>query len=629
MRWNMWACMVLVVVGVVGLRMAAAKRTSSMPSAYMTTGTNDANQQSAEASTQRRIQEQHPASLSATARVVEGRPAESGAYPPLAVLLRSGAVRCVASIISPQVLLTAAHCTIGSSPSDWTARVGSNLPFEGGTTHSVARIVVHDGYNSQTFANDVSLLILSAPVVYSPTVAPLILASAEIAAGTNVTVAGWGLQATSDTQAAPSLIEAVMSSAPMSECEAKGSSNTGSVVCALPIAGSDTCQGDSGGPMLTGSSAIRFYVSGGVLSFGGTSCGTFSVFASIPSYRPWIEASIPADQRTLLVSGNPNAVTLVVHTDSLPATVFELAELRGNIVVNSSRSLLGQFSRLSSGASLSIEAPFSVTRTLALDNNSTLVTRTGTASIGTVIFAPTSVYRMELTSGSPTYLQVGSVAGLGGTLEIVATGSYRPVPGLAFRALSYRVKTGAFSNVIYRDLSSPAPPPMGPAPPPAPPTNASRAARRSLAQSSAGTVQSASLVCGASECVVTLLDSTPASNTGLESEIIIGVVVVAGLALLAIGAIFCYCFCFKTKTKTGPNALQRRQTTQPQYAAGKTRSHDSSSSGCEYGIISKASAKKSRPSRPDPMSWSSTQSGPGSASASASASASYSASSYS
>jgi trypsin len=82
-------------------------------------------------------------------RIVNGTVAEDGEFP-FAVSIRSsstGQHSCGGSIISPEYILTAAHCVL-SQPSSYNVQYGTNkLSTSGTNIVSVVRVVPHERFN--------------------------------------------------------------------------------------------------------------------------------------------------------------------------------------------------------------------------------------------------------------------------------------------------------------------------------------------------------------------------------------------------------------------------------------------------------------------------------------------------
>ena len=81
--------------------------------------------------------------------------------------------RCTGTLLSPTVILTAGHCTFGTSSGRvWfdadvgAGRPGNGYPFAGGTGIEFAEIYTHPDYNDGAFyLFDIGIAILSEPVV--------------------------------------------------------------------------------------------------------------------------------------------------------------------------------------------------------------------------------------------------------------------------------------------------------------------------------------------------------------------------------------------------------------------------------------------------------------------------------
>jgi trypsin len=202
--------------------------------------------------------------------VVGGSGATDGEFPFMASLQDgTGFAFCGASVISSTWILTAAHCVAGDPGTDlWIVTGRRDLSNTAvGQRIKVAEVKVHPAYANDT--HDAALLRLSAP-----TTAPAIrLATAQDdaleAAGTNVTVAGWGDQyPTMGLFATNQLRKVDLQVVSDNEC---GQTNVGfdgpTGVCAAALL-KDSCQGDSGGPLFatTGTPSTRVQI--GIVSYG-------------------------------------------------------------------------------------------------------------------------------------------------------------------------------------------------------------------------------------------------------------------------------------------------------------------------------------------------------------------------
>ena len=200
--------------------------------------------------------------------VVGGTTSAEGSQPFMASLQGGDGFHfCGGSVIASTWVLTAAHCVADGDASDLyvvTGRTDLNDTSKGQRI-KVAQVYVHPAYADDT--HDAALLRLS-----SATSAPaLALAGAGDddleAAGTPVTVAGWGDQLpTMGLFASSTLRQVDLKVVSDAEC---GQTNLGfdgpTGVCAAALL-KDSCQGDSGGPLFAVKAGRKVQL--GVVSYG-------------------------------------------------------------------------------------------------------------------------------------------------------------------------------------------------------------------------------------------------------------------------------------------------------------------------------------------------------------------------
>ncbi|XP_075157664.1 trypsin beta-like [Haematobia irritans] len=113
---------------------------------------------------------------------------------PYAVQLRneSANIMCAGTIISPQHILTAAHCLDECMPADLTVVAGASSNSENGIQRKISQFFVHDSYNPSTYHNDVAVLKLDSALEFSESVEALKICSGPILENDEFfAVAGW------------------------------------------------------------------------------------------------------------------------------------------------------------------------------------------------------------------------------------------------------------------------------------------------------------------------------------------------------------------------------------------------------------------------------------------------------
>ncbi|XP_035778324.1 trypsin-1-like [Anopheles albimanus] len=232
---------------------------------------------------------QAPRYVSKGNRIVGGFAIDISEAPYQVSLQRYGAHNCGGSIISKEWVLTAAHCTVGASPSSLAVRYGSSEHAAGGTLVPVARIINHPKYNGNTISYDFSLLQLKQEVVFGEDAQPVDLPEQDdpVEDTTLCKVSGWG-NTQSVTESTKTLRATYVPSVNQDECR-KAYANFGSITDTMLCAGfknggKDACQGDSGGPLVANDQLI------GVVSWGyGCAVPGFpGVYARVASARDWI-----------------------------------------------------------------------------------------------------------------------------------------------------------------------------------------------------------------------------------------------------------------------------------------------------------------------------------------------------
>ncbi|XP_055705095.1 trypsin alpha-3-like [Phlebotomus papatasi] len=219
--------------------------------------------------------------------VVGGNTASPGQFPYQASLRSSGNAHfCGGFIANNRWIVSAAHCTVGRSLANTIVVLGAHSRTTGGTRFNSNRIVNHPNYNSNTIANDVSVVMTTATIGQTNTIRPIALGSTHVGGGVTAVLSGWGLTSSPGSLAAnlQFLSKQTLTNA---NCQNRVGGNGNLIfahkICAGGVTGQGACNGDSGGPLAVGNTAI------GIVSWGIPCARGFAdVYDRVSSHRTWI-----------------------------------------------------------------------------------------------------------------------------------------------------------------------------------------------------------------------------------------------------------------------------------------------------------------------------------------------------
>jgi hypothetical protein len=239
-------------------------------------------------------------------RIVGGTPVDDGnkEYDFMVSLQANGFGHyCGGSLISPTVVLTAAHCQDGYPDPDSVLIGAHRLSKPGeGKKIGVKKVIIHPKYGSSNGVFDIALIILDKKVTG---INPVRLSSPSNGgmfekAGVMSKVIGWG--ALKEGGDGPDRLQQVqVPIVSYADCTAKGAyskndvSQTANVCAGFKAGGKDSCQGDSGGPLFVESLENNPLTQIGVVSWG-EGCARknkYGVYAKVASSFEWIKSNTP------------------------------------------------------------------------------------------------------------------------------------------------------------------------------------------------------------------------------------------------------------------------------------------------------------------------------------------------
>ncbi|KAJ1970230.1 hypothetical protein IWQ62_000057 [Dispira parvispora] len=288
----------------------------------------------------------------AASRIIGGEDAQAMQFPFMAHLqLKKGDTysECGSTIISPEWIVTAAHCV--TRKDNGKPYPSSDISFTVGilgdqllNQYTATQVEVHPAFDFERVIDDIALVKVSPSIQFSDSVQAADVWTSKVNDGEMAVAIGWGSVDGVDVSQQASTIQyvGVRISNDRRKCvriDIAFENSNEDVICTANNPGRDTCQGDSGGPLAIplseNDSAGNKYALLGITSYGYSpssqqSCGAqdgIAFYTHVAYYLPFITSVTGLSEKELSVgdgssptAGSPSSGSSSTANDGASST---------------------------------------------------------------------------------------------------------------------------------------------------------------------------------------------------------------------------------------------------------------------------------------------------------------------